>query len=100
MATLVGDSVGLGLPVWKSVPRWAVSALPKGDALPAKDWAQRHRAILLILWCHVFALLAYGALRGYTPEHTLIDTLPVVFAAVLASKAASRRLQSGPPVSG
>src|SRR6266550_9026577 len=49
---------------WKSALTWVLSALPEGGALPAKDWAQRHRAILWILWAHVAGLLAFGLFRG------------------------------------
>jgi diguanylate cyclase (GGDEF)-like protein/PAS domain S-box-containing protein len=95
VAVLSRDSVALRAPAWKSVMRWTMSALPDGDALPAKDFAQRHRAILLTLWCHVFGLVGFGLLRGYAPEHTLVDTLPVAVAAILASRATGRRTQSG-----
>src|SRR6266851_1833594 len=94
-AMLSFDSMALRWPAWKSVLGWAMSALPEGGALPAKDFAQRHRAILLTVWCHVFGLFAFGLLRGYAPEHTFVDTLPVALAAVVASRATGRRMQSG-----
>ena len=80
---------------WTTVLRRARSALPRGDALSAKDFAQRHRAILVILWCHVVGLFAYGLLRGYALDHMVVDILPVAFAAVLASRATGRRMRAG-----
>ena len=72
-----------------------MSVLPEGGALPDRDWSQRHRAILIILWCHVFGLFAFGLLRGHDAWHTALDTLPLAFAAVVASRASGRRLQAG-----
>jgi len=88
------DYVSTARPAWRSALRWALSALPEGGALPAKDFAQRHRAILVILRCHVLGIFAFGLYQGFGFEHAFMDTLPVVFAAVLASGATGRRMQS------
>src|SRR3954451_2616378 len=48
----------LRLPIPSSVtrsPRWFArvrAALPHGDALPAEEWARRHRLLLGLLWLH------------------------------------------------
>jgi diguanylate cyclase (GGDEF)-like protein len=45
--------------------------LPKGGTLPAAEWNQRHRALLVVLWANVVAFGAYGVVDGYGIGHSL-----------------------------
>ena len=40
------------------------AAVPRGGALPEHAWLARHRGIIVLLWVHVVALLATGAVLG------------------------------------
>jgi diguanylate cyclase (GGDEF)-like protein len=62
-----------------------VASLPRGRMLPAHLARRRHRAIAGVLWAHVPGLLLFGLLRGYAPEHVLLDVAPVLGLAALAS---------------
>ena len=64
-------------------PRWGVwpSWLPTGASLGPQQWAARHRAISVLLWCHVLVVPLYGLLRGETLVHSLAEgTVIAVFA--------------------
>ncbi|MEA2451049.1 MAG: hypothetical protein QOG63_2981 [Thermoleophilaceae bacterium] len=52
-------------------------ALPSGKTLPADVWQRRHRAMTILAWAHVPALLAYGVARGYPLWHAGIDVTPI-----------------------
>ena len=77
-----------------SVPRRAFAAtrnlIPGGQTLPREAWRQRHRALLVVLWFHAFALPAFGIMRGYGVLHSLVEGMALVVIACLALLANSR----------
>ncbi|HEY6758947.1 MAG TPA: bifunctional diguanylate cyclase/phosphodiesterase [Baekduia sp.] len=58
--------------------------LPTGGTLPAATFEARHRAVVALLWLHVFALPAFAVARGYPLYHGALDTLPILICAVAA----------------
>ena len=60
------------------------SMLPKGGALPAKEWERRHQAMTKLLWATAAAVAVYSALKGYAVWHTAVDASAVVVAGVVA----------------
>ena len=60
------------------------SLLPIGVPLPDELWAKRHRGIVALLGLHVLVIPTFGLLRGFTPTHMALETLPVFLAAVVA----------------
>jgi methyl-accepting chemotaxis protein len=70
------------------------SWLPRGLALADDAWAQRHRVILGVLWCHVPAVLAVALLRGYAPLHAISESMPVLALAVLGTRLPLRQQQT------
>ncbi len=68
--------------------------LPRGLALADDAWAQRHRVILSVLWCHVPGVVAVALLRGYSPLHAVSETMPVVALAVLGARLPLRQQQT------
>jgi len=38
--------------------------LPQGQLLPEHIWRRRHQGIVVLLWLHIPALLAFGLLIG------------------------------------
>ncbi len=59
--------------------------LPRGRLLPAELWRRRHRVITTLLWLHVPALALFAIGRGYDVPHTLLELVPVLSLALLAS---------------
>jgi signal transduction histidine kinase/CheY-like chemotaxis protein len=84
-----------------ALPRRVLSAvraipgmLPRGWTLSEESWKNRHRGILVILWCHVVAVPVFGVLRGYPVGHVLLETTAIaVLAAAASSRYLSRRLR-------
>ncbi len=59
-----------------------VAAVPRGGALPEQAWLARHRGIVVLLWAHVVALLATGAIRDEpVAVYVLAPGLVAAFAA-------------------
>jgi hypothetical protein len=56
------DVIGGVLGTVRGVVRW----LPRGRSLPCESWQRRHQGLLPLLWAHVPALLAFGAVMRYT----------------------------------
>ena len=55
--------------------------MPHGGALDSAAWADRHRGIRVLLWCHVLALPLIAVFRGETYLHGLVEaTVVAVFA--------------------
>jgi diguanylate cyclase (GGDEF)-like protein/PAS domain S-box-containing protein len=76
---------------------WVVGALrrwlPKGGALPDAVWAQRHRAILVLLWLHVPGLFLFSLARRQSVLHSLLESAGVaVFASIAVVVRRQRRL--------
>ena len=69
--------------------------LPQGRPLPDSVWAQRHRAILALLWLHAVGLAIFGLVRGKGVDHALVEGGALALIAVVASRVRGRRLRSG-----
>jgi diguanylate cyclase (GGDEF)-like protein/PAS domain S-box-containing protein len=75
--------------------RGVVRLLPEGRTLALDLWETRHRAIVGLLWAHVPAILLFGLYRGETLAHSLVEALPVLVFATLATHGrTSPRLRS------
>src|SRR3954452_24298937 len=69
--------------------------LPKGQLLAEDVWRKRHRALIWLLWIHVVGITIFGLVRGYSPEHMLIESSLVgVFAVIAGSGVGTRRFSS------
>lgn len=62
-------------------PRW----LPRGGSLPDQAWRTRHRAVLVLLWCHVVLIPLYAVWQGNGLGHAWVETAPVIMAALVAT---------------
>ncbi len=62
--------------------------LPHGGALPEEEFWRRHRVIVWVLWAHVWGLMFFGAIHGFSVAHTGVVVFP---AAILADEASSPR---------
>jgi len=60
--------------------------LPRGGTFSPEDFAARHRTVLVVLWGHVPALLAFGLIRGVPLTHLLLESQVVVCIAAAASQ--------------
>src|SRR4051794_15400813 len=73
--------------------RWSLSRgiarlralAPEGSMLPEHLWRRRHRVIVASLCAHVPGLFLFGVVRGYAPEHVLLDVFPLLALAALAA---------------
>ena len=75
--------------------RRALDLLPQGRQLAQDDWDRRHRAIVIILWLQMVGLVAFGAWRGYSWQHLLVDGGAVtIFAAGATQPLGGRRLRA------
>jgi diguanylate cyclase (GGDEF)-like protein/PAS domain S-box-containing protein len=73
----------------------ALSALPRGQTLPDREWASRHRALLWILWGQVVGLTVFMWFRGLGVWGSIGPVLPLVVAAGAGMlPEASRRARS------
>ncbi|GAB7191522.1 hypothetical protein NUM3379_22300 [Kineococcus sp. NUM-3379] len=64
--------------------------LPRGTPLPDAVWLSRHRVFLAAAWASGAVVLVWAALAG-GPLHALVDGVPVVAAAAVATLAGSGR---------
>ncbi len=72
---------------------WIGRYLPRGTSLPEEVWEQRHHGILVILWLHVPVVLIVALARGVGLPHGLLETIPVVgFAGLATASRPHRRL--------
>src|SRR3954468_18744962 len=55
--------------------RWR-DRLPRGQTLPPETWARRHRAINLIAWAHVPALIVFALATGHAFFNSVLDAPP------------------------
>src|SRR5207302_10626738 len=75
----------------RGVRRW----LPKGSTLPDQVWAQRHRAILVLLWLHVPVIFLFSLAQHVGVLHGLSEaTVVAVFAWGATAQRAQRRLST------
>jgi hypothetical protein len=61
--------------------------LPEGGSLGYEEWHRRHKAILVVLYIHVPAIIIFGLIRHYSVAHVLVDSSPVAILATLAAPA-------------
>src|ERR1700737_2193579 len=68
--------------------RWTtlLKVLPHGRSLSRSDWDRRHRAMLVVLGIYVVGLVAFGWLRGYSPQHLALDGGAVAVLALWAAQ--------------
>nr|MDQ3957371.1 EAL domain-containing protein [Actinomycetota bacterium] len=59
--------------------------LPRGRTLSEEAWARRHRAILVVLWLHVPALLGVGIATGHGAAHSFVEAAIVGVIAAAAT---------------
>jgi two-component system, cell cycle sensor histidine kinase and response regulator CckA len=59
-------------------------SLPEGNSLPDDVWQRRHRVILWLLWLHAVGIVVYGVAAGFGLPHSVLETAPIVAAALLA----------------
>lgn len=60
--------------------------LPRGGSLPSEIWERRHRGVILLLLGHAAGIGAWSLIKGWGPAHSLLDTLPVALAVLVASR--------------
>ena len=69
--------------------------VPHGRDLSQEDWDRRHLAILVILAVSIVGLVAFGAYRGYSALHLMVDGGAVLFFTALAAQPwGGRKLRS------
>jgi signal transduction histidine kinase len=59
--------------------------LPRGRAIPAADWARRHKQLLAVLWLHVPGVPLFGLLMGWPLLHSFEDMGVIAACAALAT---------------
>ncbi|MCA1839871.1 MAG: PAS domain S-box protein [Actinomycetota bacterium] len=67
------------------------SLLPTGVPLSDGDWQRRHRGIVMLLALHVLIIPTFGSIRGYHAGHMVLETLPILLPALVASRSALQR---------
>ncbi len=65
--------------------RRVLDLLPRGRPLPEAAWSTRHRAIVVLLWCHVPALTGFALAMGFDLAHALVEGAAVAAPAVFAT---------------
>ncbi|HUS61109.1 MAG TPA: GAF domain-containing SpoIIE family protein phosphatase [Acidimicrobiales bacterium] len=69
--------------------------LPRGSSLPDAEWQSRHRGIMGLLWAHAVALPLFALVRGFSPAHTILESVILPALALLAAvPALSRRART------
>jgi GGDEF domain-containing protein len=77
------------------VRRTGRGLLPAGQLLTPEVWAQRHRAIVWLLWLHVAGIVGFAMARGYGLAHGLQEaSLVAVFGLPAAVSALGRRVRA------
>jgi GGDEF domain-containing protein len=77
------------------VRRTGRGLLPAGQLLTPEVWAQRHRAIVWLLWLHVVGIVGFAMARGYGLAHGLQEaSLVAVFGLPAAVSALGRRVRA------
>jgi diguanylate cyclase len=77
------------------------AALPHGQLLTPEVWQRRHRGIVVLLWLHVGAVVAFAVARGRGLAHGAQESaLVAVFAVAAAHPGIGRRARSAAAVLG
>ena len=83
----VASHVGSALPDLVALFDRIRRALPAGNLLPGDSWQHRHNVIVVLLWLHVPALLAFGGVMGQELAHSIGEVAIIAACALLASSA-------------
>jgi PAS domain S-box-containing protein len=91
-------------PLFSSLLNSVLRFLPTGGSLPEDVWRKRHRFLLALLWVHVVIIALVGVVFGYRWDfslsawftdgmvlHTVAESLPVAFFAVIAAYSGASR---------
>ncbi|HVE73689.1 MAG TPA: SpoIIE family protein phosphatase [Mycobacteriales bacterium] len=70
--------------------RW----LPQGQRLPEGQWRARHRGILVLLWAHAAIIPPYALAMGYSLTHSLLESLVLPTAALVAMSPLNRSIRT------
>jgi diguanylate cyclase (GGDEF)-like protein/PAS domain S-box-containing protein len=62
------------------------AAIPRGIALSANEWEQRHRWIIRLLWFHVPVIIVFGLVRGESATHSVLESMPTACLGILATR--------------
>ena len=92
-----GHAQSMSLPSYAqpaSAARAAVAWLPRGEALPAADWASRHRIVCLLLAAHVPVLAVVALVTEGASEALLHVVLPLGALLALACVNLPRRARA------
>ncbi|MDQ1395465.1 MAG: hypothetical protein QOG64_724, partial [Acidimicrobiaceae bacterium] len=82
-------------PVGRALQR-VRGALPHGATLTDEQWWVRHRAILVLLWLHVPAVVVFGLFRGVGLLHASAEaSIVAVFAFLATQSSSARRTRAG-----
>jgi diguanylate cyclase (GGDEF)-like protein/PAS domain S-box-containing protein len=74
--------------------RWR-DRLPRGQTLPPETWARRHRAMTIVAWAHVPALIVFALATHHAFAAVLLDVIPIaVFAGLASRRALGRRYRA------
>lgn len=65
--------------------------LPAGGTLSDRVWRARHRGVLVLLWLHVPALLAFALVQGESLPHAVAEASAVAVPAAAAVAASHKR---------
>jgi hypothetical protein len=84
LTSITGASAYRGAAITRLVRRIR-QILPAGRPLPDRLWRRRHRGILILLWFHVLAIVAFGLLAGEGLAHSLAHGATVAGFTVLAA---------------
>jgi diguanylate cyclase (GGDEF)-like protein/PAS domain S-box-containing protein len=64
--------------------------LPRGRALPAEVWADRHRTMVRLVWFHVVLVFAFGIVRDKGIPHALTEIVPIAAFGLIAGSGSAR----------
>ena len=64
--------------------------LPTGTTLDDAAFVRRHRLVMRVVWAHAPLLLVFGLLRSFPLGHVVLDLVPVVAFATLATLSRGR----------
>jgi diguanylate cyclase (GGDEF)-like protein len=59
--------------------------LPRGRLLPLAAWESRHRAIVILLWLHVIALIVFAVATGHGVLYGVTESVLVVIPTLVAA---------------
>jgi PAS domain S-box-containing protein len=76
-------------------------ALPEGRHLPDDIWERRHRVLVVLVLAHAAVLGAIGAISEDDPSHGLLEAVPLIaFAAIASTRAVPHWLRAAAVATG